>query len=186
MNVTASIERFAQLIRVGMEAWIEAGRLVVEWIDRDPKWPEHVIRACPEISEATILAFERLGRGTLHPRLLASNAPGVRRLRGQSIEIQTRFVDAGLPLLVRSGSGWDTLLVSVWDLSRAQASQVFARDRVRTAEEQRAWLEEKRTKEWVAEVVDEPWQVVHGRLVVSRPCEFTASQVARMLEEMTK
>jgi hypothetical protein len=90
MNAVAvrEMDEFVKLVMAGIEAWFKAGEIVARNMDANPDWVDEVCRRCPEITPETVLAFDRVGRRKLHPRLLASNKPGAVRMRSLPFELQ--------------------------------------------------------------------------------------------------
>lgn len=177
-----SVEKFYTLLQEGYEKWIEAGRIVSEALEQDPDFADKVHAAHPEISTDTVYAFDRIGRKQLHPKLVMSDSPGAKRLRRLPYSLQEKHSNQPVPVLIKNERGWDTLNVSVFNLSSEQASQVFDSDSLRTEAAQRAYLETKSTKAFIQ--VDEPFRVSGRKLIVMQPCQFTAGQLARVLADM--
>lgn len=177
-----SVETFCELFRKGYEAWVEAGKVVAAALESDPDFADKVHASHPEISLDTVYAFDRLGRRELHPKLLISDSPGAKKLRRLPYSVQEKYAEAPVAMLIKNENGWDTLNVSVFNLSPEQASQVFDGEGIRNEAAQRAWLESKSTKSFIQ--VDEPYRVSGRKLIVIQPCQFTAGQLARLLADM--
>ncbi len=186
MNALAlrEVEEFSKLVMAGIEAWWKAGQIVARNLDADPAWLDEVCRRCPEITPETVLAFDRVGRRKLHPRLMGSNKPGAVRLRAFPLELQEKYLTHPLPLLIKNGKGVETLEVSLWNLTAEQCRQVFDAEGVRSEGGQRAWLESRESKRAIAKPVDEPYRIVGSTLVVMGPCRFTAKQVLQLAAQM--
>ena len=181
------IGQFAELVFKGIELWTQAGKIAAEAIDADPEWPEKVKTTHPEISLDVVYAFDRIGRGQLHPKLLVNDCPGYVRLRNLPLPEQERFIENPVDLLVKTPGGWETLRVSVLNLTPAQARQVFDKKSVRTLAAQRAFLESDTTqKELAKSAKDEPYRVVGNSLVILQPCKLDRRDIARLLVEMEK
>ena len=185
--VAPDIEKFVDLFQRGYEAWVEAGRVVVQALESDPDFADKVHEKHPEISIETVYAFDRLGRQDLHPKLLISDSPGAKRLRQLRYHVQEKFVEKPVPVLIKTDSGWETLKVSVFDLTSDQASQVFDKNDVRNDHSQRAYIEGKKASKAVKSFqVDMPYRVVGRKLVVMKPCQFTLGQLTMIVAEMSK
>lgn len=181
--IQQEVDRFVQLVHSGLESWIEAGKIVASAVDKDPDWVANVNKAHPEISEDTIWAFDRIGRNQLHPKLLMSNCPGAKRLRRLPYASQQKYADEPVELLVRNGGNWDTLNVSIYNLTPDQSKQVFGTDGVRTVPAQRAYIESENAATPPIQF-DEPFRVSGRTLVVVEPCKLTAKQLANILAQM--
>lgn len=181
-----SVARFAELVLSGLEAWKKAGEIAAAEIDKDSEWPDKVNREHPEISQDVILSFEKIGRGSLHPRLMVNDCPGYARLRRLPYKFQEKYVDSPVELLIQGENGeWQTLLVSALNLSPAQARQVFNCDSVRSIPAQRAWIESESAKKRVAVgAPDSPYRIVGASLMVMQPCKLTRRDLAKLLAEM--
>ncbi len=184
-STNAAIERFIQLVQQGYESWIEAGRIVCEQTDNDPSFPEKVTKKHPEISEDVIYAFEQIGRRKLHPKLLMSNKPGPRRLRSMPYELQERFIEEPVNVLVENNGKWEELRVSVFNLTPLQARQVFNGNTIRPAAAQRAFIEsEKLSNATEANLAEVPYRITNGALVVLQPCKLDRKQLSQILANM--
>lgn len=184
-TTNGNIDKFVQLVNEGVEKWIEAGEIVSREIDNDPSWPDKVVKEHPEISEDTIYAFDRIGRKELLPKLLMSNKPGPKRLRRLPYSYQEKFAEQPVELLVQAQGEYDTLKVSIWNMTPDQARQAFDVDGPRTPQQQRAWMESRHVSE-EARHFNEPFRVSGSTLVVLEPCRFSTKQLASILAQMTK
>jgi hypothetical protein len=176
------IAEFTRLVFAGIESWVKAGEIVARNLDADPEWADKVCVQEPSLSLETVLAFDRIGRGKLHPRLLVSNKPGAVRLRNLPLPLQKRYLEEPVPLLVKSDGKVETLGVSLWNLTPSQCRQVFDKDGVRSEGAQRAWLESHAREAVPVAVAD--FEVVGRQLVVRQPCKLSRAQIARALADM--
>lgn len=179
---TNAVEKFVELFTRGYEAWVEAGKIVSDALESDPDFADKVHAKHPEISCDTVYAFDRLGRKELHPKLLISDSPGARKLRKLPYSAQQKYTESPLPVLVKTNKGWETLNINLFNLTTDQACQIFDGDSIRNEGAQRAWLEDRSSKAMIQ--IDEPYRVSGKKLIVMQPCQFTASQIARLLAEM--
>lgn len=177
----SKIETFVTLFNRGVEAWTEAGKIVVELIDSDP---EAIDRIC-KVSKVTpemIRWFEKIGRRQLSPQLLLSDEPGIRKLRNLPIDLQEKHANEPIELLIRTEQGWETLLTDVRNLTPEQARQVFDRAAIRSEAAQRAYIEGEAMRKMSPPVqADVPYRLVGKKLVVMQPCTFTVSELAEIL-----
>ena len=184
LTKTKEIDQFVELVQRGIDAWIEAGEIVAKNMDDDAEWAEKVNAAHPEISIEMLYAFDRVGRKQLHPKLLLSDGPGVRKLRRLPYQMQEKYLNGSVPVLVTTTPGeWDTLQIDIHNLTPSQASQVFDGDKVRSPQQQRAWIEDQKAKR-VAVTYDEPFRVTGRKLVIMEPCQLSAKQLAQILAQM--
>lgn len=181
-----SARQFIEYIHQGIECWIKAGSLLVERTAVDDTFRDKIMEMCPEITEETLDNFERIGLKLVHPKLLISDCPGAKRLRKMSYNIQERYIEKPIPLLVHTENGWETLNVSYLNLTRQQAEQVFGLDGIRTNAAQRAWVEDRNIKKLPAPKLDEPYRVVKDTVVFMGGCTLTLAQLAELVAKMSQ
>lgn len=182
-SIESDIDRIASLINQGVQAWIEAGKIVANAIDKDPDFAEKLNAKHPEVSVEMVYALDRVGRRELHPKLLLSEYPGVRRLRRLPYSLQEKYVNNPVPVLVNGPKGWESLQVDINNLTPQQAAQVFDKNGVRSDAAQRAYIESQKAKQPAKEYKD-PCRVVGHRLVIAQPCEITAKELSHFLAQM--
>lgn len=159
------MEEFIQLYKQGVAAWIRAGEVLLDMLKEEPHIFDLIIERFPNINAGILGSFERMGRHELHPQLLISNSPGHGRLAKMPFSVQERYLEEPVPLLVETESGPDTLLVMTRDLTSNQARQVFAKGRIRTPGEQRAFMMEQRSlAAKPAGGTMMPWSIKHGKV----------------------
>lgn len=186
MEITTktAVKQFADLVFKGIDFWMQAGAIVSKAMDADPDFAEKVSEEHPEISQEMVHAFDRIGRKELHPRLLLSDKPGPRRLRRLPFRLQERHITEPVSVLVQTSKGWETLKMSIHNLTPSQASQVFDADSIRDEAAQRAWIQDRAAIEKVIEQHNEPYRITGGKLVIMEPCQFTPKQIAQILAQM--
>lgn len=186
-ELNTRIQSFITLIQTGVDAWVEAGKMLVEMVDADPMVFDAIIRHAPHINAGVLGKFEQMGRGILHPHLLLSFTPGHEKLAKLPLSMQTRYLDEPIPLIVESATGTDVLLVKAKDMTADQARQVFASDRLRTEGEQKAWILDRRSKEArpVGPNVN-AWRIRGGRVEFTTGATLTAGELATIITQLTK
>lgn len=183
---TTEMDEFASLVMQGIEAWVRAGEIVARCIDEDEGWVDSVCECHPEFTPDIIRRFEQIGRKVVHPRLFISDSPGCRKLRRLAYSIQEKVISSGVDLLVKNGGQWDTIHAEVTGLTPDQAKQVFAHDHVRSEGEQRLWIENDATFKTMPQVkTGEPFTVRGKRLLVTEPCEFSLSELIKLISQMS-
>lgn len=182
----AKIEEFVGLYTKGVEAWMRAGEIIVELVEADPHVFDYIIQQCPFLNAGVLGQFEKMGRKILHPQLLLTNSPGCQKLSRMPFSIQERYLDEPIPLIVQTESGTDVLLVKAKDLTRDQAKQVFATNRLRTEGEQKALLIEARSNaaRSVGSSVSQ-YTIKNGKAIIGG-IEFTGRQLLMIASELTK
>lgn len=175
----AGILRFAQLVQRGIDAWTEAGKLLVEMIDADPTARDRIIDECPDLTAEILARFEAIGRNQLHPKTLLNNSPGMRRLRQLPFSEQQKFLSEPVPVLIRGDKGPETLNIQVQNLTTQQAMQAFSAHSFRPLEAQRAWVESRRPQR-----MSKPYTIKGHKVVFNQGCEMTAQEISELLGKM--
>jgi hypothetical protein len=184
-NQQAQIDQFIALFKEGVEAWIKAGEILVHMVEEDPYIYDYIIAQCPTLNAGILGRFEQMGRKTLHPQLLLTASPGFAKLQKLPYSMQERYIEEPVPIIVHTDEGTDVLLVKAKDMTKEQASQVFAPGRIRTEGEQKAWLMQQRSNNArnVPEAAQVPWKIKGGKVIING-VEFTRKQLHVILAEM--
>lgn len=132
---TAEIETIVGLINQGIKCWAEAGRLLVERIDADSDFTVKFLQAHPEVPNALLIAFEKIGRKQIYPALLADTSCGARALLECPYEIQERYTTAPIPV-VADFSRNTIVKKRISHLSRSEVKQVFSFGNILTPKQQ--------------------------------------------------
>jgi len=177
------IEAFTRLYQEGMDAWRNAGEIIVELVEADSGIYEEIISKCPMLTPSVLATFERIGRGLLYAPLAMDGSPGGKKLQGLPLSQQVKYESEPIPLIVHTENGTDVLMVKAKDMTRDQASQVFGNGRIRTEGEQKAILIEARSKLSPTKAVERPWSV-KGNKVLINGVEFTRREIAGILAQM--
>lgn len=178
-----TIEQFYTLIMQGVEAWTEAGKIVSKKMDEDPDWAEMVTNKHPEIGIETVYAFYRIGKGVLHPKLLLSDKPGIRALRRLPYFEQEKYLNNPVKVLIENKGDWESINMSIYNMTPLQSKQVFDGEEVRSEAGQRAWIESQKIRTKPVDV-NEPYRVVGKNLVIMEPCRFTQKQLMQIMAGM--
>jgi len=109
----------------------------VKLIDEHPEAKNYFIQNC-SLRTADLLQMERVGRGKLHPELADKSGVGYQKLRSCVYSDQAKYISEPVEVLLCNG---DVLKVSVADLTKEQANQVFNYDKIRDIAAQKAFLE---------------------------------------------
>lgn len=173
---------FIDAVTRGIDAFEEAGRILVELIDNDPGAKARILNSGKGITEDTLDIFERIGRKQLYYRLCLNEAPGVRALRNCQFSEQIRYSDEPVEMLLYRSGKTESLKVSVWAMTPNQVKQVFGNKRIRTLGEQRAWIENERNKPQNV-TIDRPYTIKRGKIIFHAPCELTVQQMGLLLAE---
>ena len=185
-QIKKDAEAISRLITDGMEAWVTAGKMIATGVDEDPKYIDKLCSHLPDLSPEHLKRLEDIGRKRIHPQILVSAAPGIRRLGRLDYSTQEKYLNEPVDLLIDDGNGLETLKVDVRNLTRDQSFQAFASDRVRSVAEQRAYLEDRKASQvGLPEEYRLPFKVTSKSLVIFKPCELDRKQLASILAEMS-
>ena len=181
------IEKFIELFQTGVNAWIQAGELLVSMVEEDPHIYDYIIQKCPTLNAGILGRFEQMGRKTLHPQLLLTASPGFDKLRRLPFSMQERYIKEPIPLIVHTDGGTDVLLVEAKNMTKEQANQVFAPGRIRTEGEQKAWLMQQRSMAAKPAGTNLPaWTVKGGKVVFNQGATLSAGELATIITQLTK
>ena len=181
------LERLQQCLHSGMAAWVEAGEIVVRILEDDKDGIHVLTQALPELSEDIFYTLERLGKRQLHPRLLVTDNPGMKRLQSLSYAQQCRLLEEPVDVLIKNKDRIDTLKVRVENLTPAQCRQVFAPHSLRDLASQRAYLEAEERKvrleiEGLVQADPCPYRIVGQKIIFRRDCVLTNREIKQLLE----
>jgi len=112
------INAFVAAYQRGMDAWEDAGKIIVRIVDQDPHAVDDICKLCPALTPTIVGMFERIGRGLLLPALAMDSSEGARRLRELPLSAQKRYEKEPIPLVVNTDHGTDILLVDVKNMTR--------------------------------------------------------------------
>jgi len=182
------IDEFSRCITDGINSWIRAGELVIEILAENPNAVDDICRAVPGLPRDVVYRFEAIGRRDVHPQLLLSAAPGIRKLATMPYSVQCQFVSNPVPFMVETEHGVETLLVNVNNMTGDQCRQAFGASSVRGIPEQRAWIESEKRKAVAASMEPElvPYSIVGNRVTFRRGCTVTKREMKQILEMMSK
>lgn len=143
MSKTPSVDKvsvFCALVQQGIDAWVEAGKLLVELIDGDPDAVQGISARAPWATREVLSNFERIGRGQVLPQLLVDPSEGAQALLKLPYEEQRRLCDAEVAVasLVRG----EIVVASkrIQKLSRQECRTLFSATGIRPIAEQRKLL----------------------------------------------
>lgn len=189
-EIDASVNKIMGLLTNSANSLIEASKVALEAYQKHGEaFVERYVAMGAK--ESHIRDVIRIGERKLVSSLLLPGTPGERALRCMPYEEQERYAVLGKPVevVVDSGDGVEIMTWDVKNLTRTQAKQVFdgLGRKVRTPEEQRAWMktQERQAKVSAAKAqMDEPYRVVGNKLIVMQLCQFTRKQLTGILAQM--
>lgn len=183
-ETNSKIKQFIDLFKQGVDAWIKAGEVLVDLVENDPHSYDYIIQQCPQLNAGVLGRFEQMGRKTLHPQLLLTASPGFSKLQKLPFSMQERYIQEPIPVIVHTADGTDILLVQAKNMTKEQAAQAFASDRLRTEGEQKAWMMQQASNAAKpAQRAGKPW-TIKGTKVIINGIEFTRRELAGILAQM--
>jgi hypothetical protein len=184
-QINTQIDRFVDLYVKGSEAFVQAGEILVELVDNDPRTYDYILRKFPTLNPTILNKLEQMGRKTLHPQLLFNNSAGYNKLQKLPYSLQERYIDEPIPLVVHTDNGTDVLLVKAREMTKEQANQAFATGRIRTEGEQKAFLiqQESNAAKNVTPPIITPWKIKGAKVEINGVL-FTRKELAGILAQM--
>lgn len=183
-KVTEAIEQFGVFMDDGIKKIHDACKIFTEVIDviGRRKGMKLFLKRYPNIPRSAWTRFEAVGRGMLRSELLFNFSQGAKQLRCMPVADQDKYL--GEPTEVLTSTG-DVLRVSIKDMSRDQAKQVFATDHVRSLSEQKGYLETQRELRATTKVSSVPYVVRGKKLIIHESgLSFTKHQLTKILADM--
>ena len=177
----------AAAIQRGIDAWAEAGKILVTLLDEDHMTLDEIANQSESdfITPEVLAQFERIGRGQVLPALLAAQYPAAPYLERLPMSLQVQATQTGVELLVIHNGQTDTLSVAARHLTKKQCRQVFERNAIRSLAAQRAWLEDQAasTPQPIVRATA-AWTVKGHEVLVNRPCALTKADLLTMLQQL--
>jgi len=176
----SDVEKFGSLLLGGMDALLQAGELAAEAMKRNPKFVDQVCDKYRDLTPEFVKRMADVGLKKVRAAWVINTGPGARRIARLPYATQAKHEIEPVELLLDNG---ETLQVDVRNLTPDQAVQVFADNRIRSIAEQRAYLEDKKSKQ-APKQFNEPFRVSGHKLIVMQPCQLTSKQLANILAQM--
>jgi len=183
--MSKKISRFSELAAAGMQAWVDAGELLVEMVEEDDRTYASIVEAVPDMSYALLSRFEQIGRKQLHPRILMACSSGGRRLATLPYSEQVKYLDGPIDVVIEAAGEISTLQIMAKDLNTFQIKQVFDSGTIRGVDAQRAWLRSRERKTSLAGTDGAAYTVKGDSLIVNRPCKLSRKDLATLLAQMS-
>lgn len=168
-----------------------------KWITLSEETRDQVIEGTPQSMRDIWRKLDRVGAGTLHPRLVTSSGLASRYLGKLPIEEQEKHLTELVEVAITKNGRADVLRVDVENMSSLQRQQVFAVTgnsvKIRSIPEQKAWLAAREQKEREKEIhtattrIERPgrWTVEKGKVFVD-PTKMDTGLTKRDILSMLK
>lgn len=144
LSADERIKLFCDCVNKGIDAWIEAGRLLNELVEEDPSVRQKIFARNPWMTKYVLGGFERIGRREIYPRLLLDSSPGARRLIRLPYDEQERLYCTVVEVAVINEGRVSTERKSLQSLTNNEADLVFGKNSIRPVEQQKRILTEKK------------------------------------------
>ena len=154
-----------------------------ELTDDYPDAIEVAISRAPHIPRDMWGRLLDVGRGCASPTLMfIESRSDYNRLRELPVSVQTEVLEEGVRVYEEGADGQiDHRLMRYDDLSPAEKSMVFDGPKLRTPEEQRQFLRQRARMRVIdagePEVVELPFEIKDGSLIVRKPFKMSMRQV---------
>lgn len=134
----AHVRTFVDLLDQGVEAWVKAGKLLVQMLEKNPNTYGIILKECPRLSISLLLTFERIGRNELHPNLVLDSSIGARQLLSLPYPLQDKYYKETIPVVVGLDSKRQPVIQRklYHQLNKDEARRVFSFGKLRSVEEQ--------------------------------------------------
>lgn len=158
----SQIDKFALLVRQGIDTWRNAGKLLVEMTEKDPSAVAR-IKERSGLSDAMIQTFARIGRNEIWPSLLADSSLGAQKLLACHYEDQKKYASEPIEVAYSwAGGKIKTVKRKVCDLSRAECAVVFSNNgKIHTLEQQAFRLRSPAPEKKLADLDPPPVRMVN-------------------------
>jgi hypothetical protein len=182
MSNEAKYKRIKELMTKGVGVTLELGKEIYACV-RSGDTIE-TISDKTEIPLSLVRELHLIGAGRIHPKLTHLAGPGTKALRSAPIEVQAKYVNEPVEVVIVTDKGIDKMLLPVDALNTAQTKQVFISGTVRTAVEQRQYIEKKRKADAEAEANKLQKYFKKGQKIIvnAERTELTTADVLAMLQ----
>lgn len=131
-----SIANFAEAVNRGIEAWAEAGSILVQMMAKDEDLFNKILSAHPEIGMDMLLTFERIGRKQIFAPLLAMNCPASEHLLELPYEVQERCTREPVEIVVKHGENYKITSKRLHELTKKESELAFNHEGTRPTDRQ--------------------------------------------------
>lgn len=174
-----TIEQFAQALQSGVNAIVEAAKILVNLVDEDVKVYDRIVSKYPNISYNMLANIERVGRGVLHAPLLYDTSPGARKLVLLPFSQQKALYDSPIEIAHLEGEKLIVERKRIQELTQREANTVFQNNRILTPEQQEKLLRTPKAPPAPRYRIEEDGSVTF----LMSPINFTASQLEEILNK---
>ena len=187
VEIRSRMAEFKAALQAGIEGIVRAGEIYVAALDENPRNADVFRKEFAEfVPPGAWSSFEAVGRKWMHPRLIMGGVGDRKKntiIKKMPYSMQERiFARERFPLLTANG---DTLQIDVLEATAEQAEQLCNGQGIRSASEQRAWLEARQAGQpeaIPAELL--PYTITDGKVTFRRGVTLNRAELRRLLTEM--
>ncbi len=140
--INKQVEEFVRQVNGGIDAWIQAGTLLVSLKAQDPQIFRKIITIAPWLTADILVSFCRIGEGRMYPKaLLMPHCPAYAEILSSPVAVQERVCNQPIEVVQRF-VGNAPVVTKMWarELDKKSVALVFKNGIVRTVEQQVAKL----------------------------------------------
>lgn len=189
--VETKLKQLSQVALACAEAYITAGDILVELLDKDEVKKEVIVEKSG-IPMGVLDIFERVGRKQLHPGLLLADYPAADPIMTLPFSDQEKLMTIPIEVVVlRDADKTEILQIDAKNLTKPQCKQVFSGNRagraIRNPGAQRAYLETEKTKQLTKKAVKTPTQTyrIDGKVItiLVAPLQLNVKEWSAILQQ---
>jgi muconolactone delta-isomerase len=187
-KLTVSVEQVSEEIRGlllnGITAFRQAAEVYANYIVAFPDKTEKLHECLPEIPPRIWKKLDLIGRGAMTP-LLGFSVKNETYIEGLTVPEQERILNEAVEVYLPDNRDGH-IRVELKNMTSQQCRQVFARDHVRTIQEQRALLETEKTARYVVRIhtTHRGYSIRGGYIVISEPCKISREELKAILKKL--
>tara|TARA_R110000772_G_scaffold12819_4_gene38471 strand:+ start:1311 stop:1898 length:588 start_codon:yes stop_codon:yes gene_type:complete len=186
LEINEKAQELCRLIFGGLDMWIKAGDVLVKMIDNDSEIISKLCTSNTELTRPLLNKFEKIGRKVYDPRLIFRNCVGYTRARKLPYSTQQKLLKDKIKVAI-SPTNDDHRLVDLGEMTPSDARIVFAQDKVRTINEQRAFIKaDTQATDLKKAVVDKPYIIHKGEVTFRKGTTLDIAGMAAIINQMTK
>jgi hypothetical protein len=186
LEINEKAQELCKLIFGGLDMWIKAGEILIEMMDDDPEIISKLCTSNTHLTRPILNKFEKIGRKVYDPRLILRNCVGYTKARKLPYSVQQSLLKDKIKVAVSSTSD-DHRLVDLGDMTPSDAKIIFAPDKVRTINEQKAFIKaDNQSSDLKKATVNKPYIIHDGEVTFRKGVTLDIAGMAAIMSQMTK
>jgi hypothetical protein len=181
-----------RLVMVGIDSWIEAGKIVVEEMAKNPNFPSDVEAYTQgQIKADIIKQLQKVGLKLISPKLVAlyNGSKASQKLSQLPVQLQEKYLGEPFDVLTYNDQTktYQNIKVKHEHLTGFQIRQVFYGNTVRSVAAQEAWIKSGKTVRHTTEVkVKAEYVVCGGEITFRKGSKFKLDDLVKILSSHLK